>query len=114
MRESSKGQQGKKVVHMNQSPEAIETTSGLAALSGKMRIVILGVILVGLAVTLYKDALWDLATSVLHRENSSHGLCLPFISGYFIWMKSNRLGRNNYKFSILDKMIVKSKSCVDL
>jgi len=26
----------------------------------------------------------------------------------------DRLGRNNYKFSVLDEMIVKNKSCVNL
>lgn len=83
---------------MNHSSKAIEAAEPLT-MSGKMRIVILGGILLGLGVFVYRGALWDLAMSVLHREDASHGLCVPFIAGYLFWLKSEEIKRVNPDFA---------------
>ncbi len=44
-------------------------------------------ILAGLGVTLYREALYELSASVLNREESSHGLFVPFIAVYLLWLK---------------------------
>jgi exosortase len=51
------------------------------------RLIILFLILFGLGVTLYLPSLLSLSSSVLHREGSSHGLFVPFFSGYLLWLK---------------------------
>ena len=42
-------------------------------------------ILAGL--TIYQSALLSVITAVLQREGSSHGIFIPFLSGFFIWTK---------------------------
>ena len=36
---------------------------------------------------LYRSAIMSTIHAVLHREGSSHGVFVPFLSGYFFWMK---------------------------
>ena len=52
--------------------------------------VILMAALVVIAVFIYPETLRDLFLNVLHREGSSHGLFVPFISGYFFCMYSRQ------------------------
>lgn len=42
---------------------------------------------------LYRSALVNLIASVFNREGSSHGIFIPLLSGYFIWLKSASLKR---------------------
>ena len=58
---------------MNQNPLVINSTEPLR-IGGKMRLLILAVVLAALSVLLYRVVLWNLAASVLHREGSSHGV----------------------------------------
>lgn len=53
----------------------------------KIRVFILLVVLIGLGFSVYRVSLYSLALSVLHREGSSHGVFVPFISGFFLWLK---------------------------
>jgi len=48
-------------------------------------------IMAALGVTLYGKSLYALAMAVLHREGSSHGLFVPFISAYLIWLKFDKI-----------------------
>jgi exosortase len=41
--------------------------------------------------TIYPDTLLEMATQVLRREDSSHGLFVPLLSLYFIWWKRSSL-----------------------
>jgi len=48
-------------------------------------------VLVGLGVTIYGESLYALFASVVQRQGSSHGLFVPFISGYLIWLKIDKV-----------------------
>ena len=56
-----------------------------------IRISLLTLCILGAVLLLYRSAILHLITAVLHREGSSHGLFVPFISAYFLWMKRERL-----------------------
>ena len=55
------------------------------------RLVIFFAILAGLGLTIYLDPLYSLLADVLHRTGSSHGLFVPFICGYLIWLKLDKI-----------------------
>ena len=57
----------------------------------RQRSLILLVILAALGLTVYLDPLYSLLTDVLQRKGSSHGLFVPFICGYLIWLKFDRI-----------------------
>ena len=65
---------------MNQKVEVIKARKTFY-LDWKGRLVILTVALLGLGLFLYQDTLRGLISNVLHREGSSHGVFVPFISG---------------------------------
>ena len=90
---------------MNQKVEVIEIRKTLS-MSYKGRLIILLTALVGLGVTLYPETLRGLVSSVLHREGSSHGLFVPFISGYFLWLKREKIRRVKIDFSLLSGAIM--------
>ncbi len=41
--------------------------------------------------TIFGSSLLGLATAVLHREGSSHGVFVPFLSCYLIWLKFDKI-----------------------
>ena len=49
----------------------------------------------------YRDALYALFLAVLHREGSSHGIFVPFLSGYFLWLKFYKLKEIKAKTALL-------------
>ena len=53
----------------------------ICKINGKMRVFVSAAVLVVLGLLVYRDTLSELISSVLHREDASHGLCVPFISG---------------------------------
>lgn len=83
---------------MNHPLLVINTTEPLR-ISGKMRLLILAVVLAALSVLLYRVVLWNLAVSVLHREGSSHGVFVPFISGIFLWVKWDKIRNSRVDFA---------------
>ena len=83
---------------MNQRVEVIKARKTFY-LSWKGRLVIFTVALLGLGFLLYQDILRELISSVLHREGSSHGLFVPFISGYFVWFKRRKVRKVEFDFS---------------
>ena len=54
---------------------------------GRGRLLVFLLILFGLGVTIYRPALLDLYSAVLHRQGSSHGIFIPFLAGYLLWLK---------------------------
>jgi exosortase len=84
------------------------------SLGWKGRLGILMVVLVGLGFFLYQDALWELISSVLNREGSSHGIFVPFISAYFLWMKRERIRNVEIDFSLLAGGLVLALSFIIL
>jgi exosortase len=84
---------------MNQKVDILE--SGRAfSIGWKGRLIILVIALVVLGVAFYRETLFELVSSVLHREGSSHGLFVPFISGYFLWLKRERIRQLEPEFSL--------------
>jgi len=59
----------------------------------KCRSFIFLAILIALGVTVYEDSFYALADAVLHRYRSSHGIFVPFISGYVIWLRLDKIKR---------------------
>jgi exosortase len=75
---------------MDQKPEII-AEGKLEPLNGRMRWFIFLLVLFGLSFTIYGESLYALLASVLQREGSSHGLFVPLISGYIIWLKHDKI-----------------------
>lgn len=65
----------------------------------KMRFLILIGLLAGLGGLVYGSILYDLFFSVIHREDSSHGICVPFIAGYLIWLKLAKIKETKAEFA---------------
>lgn len=63
----------------------------IPAINGRTRAFILVGVIVGLGVFVYRGALCSFIISVLHREDASHGLCVPFISAYLVWLRLEKV-----------------------
>ena len=85
---------------MDQKSQAIRI-GATTPMNGKMRMLIFLVVLVGLAGTLYREALLALVVTVLQRHGSSHGLFVPFISGYLIWLRLDNIKQSKAQFALL-------------
>jgi len=70
-------------------------------MNGRLRVLIFLLVLAGLAATLYRESLSAMTVSVLHRQNSSHGLFVPFISGYLVWLRLDNLKKLKPQFGLL-------------
>ena len=75
---------------MDQKPETI-AAGKLESLNGRGRWLIFLLLLLGLGVTIYAEPLYKLFVSVLQRQDSSHGIFVPFISGYILWLKIDKI-----------------------
>lgn len=60
-------------------------------LTRQNRFFIFLLILAALGWSLYGDAFSRISEAVLHREGSSHGIFVPFIAVYFLWLKLDKL-----------------------
>jgi exosortase len=85
---------------MGQESDIITGLNKLA-LGLKGRVLIFFLVLVGLSVTIYGKPLFALSVAVLHRYGSSHGLFVPFISGYLIWLKLDKIKRMTPQVALL-------------
>jgi exosortase len=81
---------GKKQNKLKQESNTIKRKN-IAALSLRDRLLIFLAVLVGLGLTLYGKPLSALSAAVLQRQGSSHGLFVPFISAYLIWLKLDNI-----------------------
>ena len=75
---------------MEQKSEML-SSGKIGSLNGRGRFLLFWLVLVGLGVTIYGESLYALFASVLQREGSSHALFVPFISGYIIWLKLDKI-----------------------
>lgn len=48
----------------------------------------------------YREPLSLLVTAVLHRKGSSHGVFVPFITAYFLWLKSDQIKKIKPSFDL--------------
>lgn len=90
---------------MHYNSYLVKATDALS-ISGKTRVTILVTVLAILGLFLYREALSDLIASVLHREDASHGLCVPFISGYLIWLRLEKITKAKLGFDPVPGMVM--------
>lgn len=69
--------------------------------SARTRLILSTALAVIAALLLYRSALTQLVTSILHREGSSHGFFVPFIAAYLVWMNRDPLSRVETRFDLL-------------
>lgn len=64
---------------------------------------VLALITVGI---LYRESLGHLLYAVMNREGSSHGIFVPFISAYFIWLNHKALAKIRPEFNMFGLIII--------
>ena len=84
---------------MNSRLEVVRAAQTTSA-GYRLRLVLLLTLLGGMAVFLCRGPLIALSQSVLHREGSSHGVFVPFISAYFFWLKRREIKKAQPRFSL--------------
>ena len=85
---------------MDQKAEII-AGGKLESLNGSGRWLIFLLVLFGLGAAIYWEPLYALTVSILKRRASSHGLFVPFISGYFIWLKLDKIREVKHQSALL-------------
>jgi len=65
----------------------------------KRNLILFFSVIILIATLIYRPILVELFTKVIHREESSHGLFIPLLSLYFIWLKRSRLKEIEMRFS---------------
>ena len=91
-----------------------DTITGLntSPLGLKGRALIFFSVLVALGVTIYGESLYALSVAVLQRQGSSHGLFVPFISAYLIWLKFDKIKGITPKIDLLPGSIMATAGVV--
>jgi exosortase len=64
------------------------------------RPILFWLILAGLGATIYAEPLLALCAAVLQRHDSSHGLFVPFIAGYILWLKLDKIKAIPYRSAL--------------
>jgi len=54
-----------------------------------------------LSLSLYRQSLTQLAASVIDRQDSSHGLLVPFISAFILWQRRDTIKKEPPSFAVL-------------
>ena len=75
-------------------------------MTNRIRILISFTALILLSLTIYNDCLSKLMASILHREGSSHGIFVPFISLYLLWNRREELRKLEPEFALLPGSII--------
>jgi len=70
----------------------------------RLSILIILTILAGLF--LYQTAIIKVISAVIHREGSSHGIFVPFLSLYFIWLKRDIIRDIEPQFDYLGIILI--------
>lgn len=74
-----------------ETEEHAEHAGEIMVLQRQMRSFLYVFILFTIGAVFYREPLYNLYSVVLHREGSSHGIFVPFISGYLLWLKFDRI-----------------------
>ena len=61
--------------------------------TSKSRLFLFLLILSGLGLTIYSSALQTLFAAVIHRDGSSHGIFVPFLAAYILWLRLDKIKR---------------------
>ncbi|MGA1871815.1 MAG: exosortase/archaeosortase family protein, partial [bacterium] len=72
----------------------------------KRNIILFFLVTVLIAVSMYGPTLLKILKVVIHREGSSHGLFIPLLSFYFIWLKRSRLKEIEMRISLQGLILV--------
>lgn len=88
---------------MDKSIDAVQTGES-PRVNGKVRVLILVTVMVALGLSIYGEVLWELISRVLHREDASHGICVPFITAYLVWFRYDEVKEATPKFALLPSM----------
>lgn len=70
----------------------------------RQRLLLVIILSLAAGLTVYRTSLLSVISSVLHREGSSHGVFIPILSAYFIWLKKDQFKKisvNTNFFGIL-------------
>lgn len=59
---------------------------------GRLRVVVVGVVFLGILAMVYRSILRDLVQQWWDDENYSHGFLVPLFSAFLIWQRRERLG----------------------
>jgi len=78
----------------------------------RLFIFIISTILAGLFI--YPTAIIEVISAVLHREGSSHGVFVPFLSLYFLWLKRDDLKKIETQYNYLGIILIVLGSIVPL
>ena len=65
------------------------------------RLLIIAVIALAAGFTIYRSALLSVISAVLNREGSSHGLFIPFLSAYFVWINWKSLNEIESRYDYI-------------
>lgn len=64
------------------------------------------IVLFAAGATFYRESLTSIALAVVNREDSSHGLFVPLIACYFLWLNRKGLSSNHPKFDVIGILFV--------
>jgi exosortase len=85
--------------NMNQNQDAMH-------ISLSLRLIILTALVSGLCLTLYQDAIANLFGAIIHREYSSHGVFVPILSAYLVWIKRSEIKDVPFHFSLIPGAVI--------
>ena len=63
---------------------------------------------------IYQSAVTQVISAVLHREGSSHGVFVPFLSSYFLWLKRDDLKKIEPQYGYFGIVLIVLGSIVPL
>ena len=70
----------------------------------RLSIIVILTLLAGLS--LYQTAIIKVISAVIHREGSSHGVFVPFLSLYFLWLLRDKLKKIEPQFSYFGIILI--------
>lgn len=66
----------------------------------RLRLIILFLIIILVGATLFSSSLATLTYAVIHREGSSHGVFVPFLSAFFLWIRRDTLVKTEIRYDL--------------
>ena len=74
--------------------------------STQLRLILFALIVILAAAILFGSSLASLANAVINREGSSHGIFVPFLSAFFLWIKRDTLIKTEMRYDLLGLLII--------
>jgi exosortase len=67
----------------------------------RLRLILLAFVVIIAGAALFGSYLAKVAYAVLHREGSSHGIFVPFLSAFFLWIKRDTLIKTEMRYDLV-------------